>query len=76
MRLVLEIQGEINQEAHRLGRPCVDLVNAEEHARILALIDAKTWPQGWTGNERLGDILLDQVVADGVLQPLLLRGAE
>lgn len=76
LRLVLEIQDEINTEAQRFGRPCVDLINTEEHARILALIEAKTWPQGWTGNERLGDILLDQVVADGVLQPLLLRGAQ
>lgn len=68
---VLSIQQRVNQVAQRHGRPSIDLINEEEHARILAMIAADTWPQRWTGQEARGDVLLDQVIADGVLQPLL-----
>ena len=69
---VLAIQEEVNTAARELGRPCIDLINAEEHARILELIAANTWPDRWTGEEIRGDILIPQVVADGVMQPILL----
>lgn len=72
---VLDIQEQVNQVARREGRPLIDLINEEEHARILALIEANTWPEKWTGLEVRGDVPIDLVVADGVVQPLLLGGS-
>ena len=69
---VLAIQEEVNRVAQAQGRPQVCLINREEQARILELIEANTWPQKWTGNEVRGDVLLPQVLADGVVQPLLM----
>lgn len=68
---VLAIQAEVNAEADRAGRPRVDILNAEEEARIRALIAAGTWPDGWAGDEPTGDVPLDAVFADGSVQPLL-----
>lgn len=69
---VLTIQAEVNAEATRLGRPLVDLLNAEEEARIRYLIDAQTWPDGWTGDEPTADVPLPSYFADGTIQPLLI----
>ena len=71
---VLAIQAQVNRVARAEGRPCIDLINEEEHQRILDLIAQNTWPNRWSGNEVRGDVLLDQVLADGIVQPLL-RGA-
>lgn len=71
---VLGIQQVVNTRANQEGRPPIDLINEREHARILELIEANTWPQKWTGNEVRGDIALPQVMADGVVQPLLWEG--
>ncbi len=68
---ILDMQEQVNQIARIEGKPCIDLINEEEHQRILDLIACNTWPDGWTGNEVHGDVLLDQVLADGVVQPLL-----
>lgn len=68
---ILGIQSEINAAADRLGRPRVDLINAEEEARIRELIAAETWPQGWDGDEPTADTPMDQINADGSVQPLL-----
>jgi DNA sulfur modification protein DndC len=68
---VLDIQEQVNATARRHEHPCIDLINAEEQARILDLMASHTWPIGWTGKETRGDVLLPQVVADGVVQPLL-----
>ncbi|MDO9016634.1 MAG: phosphoadenosine phosphosulfate reductase [Deltaproteobacteria bacterium] len=48
---VLAIQREINDGADAARRPRVDLLNAEEEARIRELIAAGTWPQRWDGTE-------------------------
>ena len=69
---ILDLQGDINREAERQDRPRVELINAEELARIEELIAAETWPQGWDGSEAPADLLLPQVVADGVTQNVLL----
>lgn len=53
LETVLEIQREINAAADAQGRPRIDLLNAEEEARIRELIAAKTWPQRWDGSEPL-----------------------
>lgn len=48
---VLATQAECNAAADRLGRPRIDLIIAEEEARIRELIAAGTWPDGWDGGE-------------------------
>lgn len=73
---ILGIQEEINHVAQAEGRPCIDLINAEEQARILDLIETNTWPDGWTGQEFHADRLVPQVLADGVVQPLLYEEVE
>ncbi|MCM8736641.1 phosphoadenosine phosphosulfate reductase family protein [Azospirillum sp. A1-3] len=70
---VLDIQGRCNKAAGRLGRPTIDLLNMEEETRIRELIAAETWPQGWGGDEPTGDVPLDLVYRDGLVQPLLVR---
>jgi DNA sulfur modification protein DndC len=69
---VLDIQAIINSEARPLGRPQVSLINNEEYNRIVELIDANTWPQGWDGTEARGDVMLPRVYASGVVQNLLI----
>jgi len=69
---VLSIQSEINLEAMRLGRPQVDILNADEEARIRELIALQTWPNGWDGEEPTADTPMDTVFADGSVQPLFL----
>lgn len=68
---VLGIQAEVNANAAAAGRPPIDILNAEEEARIRELIAAGTWPDGWTGDEPTGDVLLEAYNADGSVQPLL-----
>lgn len=73
LETVLQIQAAVNNEAARLGRPGMVLIDAEEEARIRELIALKTWPNGWTGDEPNADVWLDQVNNDGSVQPLLFR---
>ena len=68
---VLHIQAEVNQAAHLLGQPTLDLINAEELARIECLIAAKTYPEKWDGTEHLGDEWLPEILPDGSIQNLL-----
>lgn len=68
---VLGIQAEVNAAAARLGRPTIDLLDGEEEARIRELIAAKTWPEGWTGEEPTADVPLPAYFADGTIQELL-----
>jgi DNA sulfur modification protein DndC len=44
---VLDIQRRCNVP----DRPPVDFLNADEESRIRELIDAKTWPRKWSGDE-------------------------
>jgi len=71
---ILAVQEECNAAAAALGRPGVDILNAEEEARIRELIAAGTWPDGWDGDEPVADTPLDQVFRDGSVQPLLIGG--
>lgn len=50
---VKEIQAEVNTLARAQGVPEISLISLEEEQRILELIAANTWPQGWTGDEPL-----------------------
>lgn len=76
--------GPLTMDARRMAldrildiqeRAGVDLINAEEQARILELIEAGTWPNKWSGDEITGDILIDAVTVTAlgelVTQPIL-----
>lgn len=68
---VLDIQDTVNAAARSLGRPMIDLINDEEHSRILELIEADTWPDRWTGKEVRADVLTTQIITKELVQPLL-----
>jgi DNA sulfur modification protein DndC len=68
---VLAIQAECNTNADAAGRPRIDILNADEETRVRQLIAAGQWPDGWDGDEAIGDELLEKVFADGSVQPLL-----
>lgn len=65
---VLAMQAEINSAARERNRPEYSLIDSEEEARIRELIDAKTWPQKWTGEEPVADTLQYEINPDGSLQ--------
>jgi DNA sulfur modification protein DndC len=65
------IQNEVNAAASASGSPPVDHLDREEEARILELIAANTWPDGWDGTEPRGDELLPEHHADGSVQGML-----
>lgn len=73
LETVLSIQAEVNAAAQALGRPLLDLINAEEEARIRELIAKETWPDGWSGNEPNATVWLDRVNQDGSVEPILFR---
>lgn len=68
---ILLIQREINFQAQGLGRPITSLINAQEEARIRELIETRTFPNKWSGDEPNGADLLPDVYSDGTVQPLL-----
>lgn len=70
---VLGMQQACNDAARAQGRPLVDLINAEELARIEELIAAGTYPNKWDGNEPGADEPMDFINADGSVQPLLFQ---
>lgn len=71
LETVLRIQSDVNEAAAKIGRPTIDILNAEEEKRIRDLIAAETWPDKWTGEEPLASTPMDAVFADGSVQPLL-----
>lgn len=68
---IKKLQDEVNAAARVQGRPEVTLIDSDEEARILELIEAGTWPEKWSGDDLRGDALVDVVVADGVIQPVM-----
>ena len=56
-------------------RAGVDLINADEEARIRELWALNTWPNKWTGDEVDGDVLLDaytvNTLGEIIIQPML-----
>lgn len=73
---VLSMQAECNAAARAAGRPEIDLINAEEEARIRELIALQTWPQGWDGDEPTADTIMDIVYQNGAIQPRLFSEAD
>jgi len=76
LNTVLDIQRRVNEAAN--GRPGISLINEEEEARIRELWSLNTWPNGWGGDELVGDVPVDSIlVTDGgdlITQPLLIGG--
>lgn len=68
---VVSIQQACNDAARALGRDEIDILNADEVARIRELIAAQTWPDGWDGDEPRADTVMETVYANGAVQPLL-----
>jgi|MudIll2142460700_1097286.scaffolds.fasta_scaffold67102_3 DNA sulfur modification protein DndC len=71
LSIVLDVQNKINTEAERLGCERIDLINEEEQDRILELIAKNQWPNGWTGTEPRGDVLIPQTLGEDIIQPIL-----
>lgn len=71
---ILAIQDEIAHAARADGRPEVSLIDGEEHARILELIAANTWPRGWSGTEPVATLIHNEVMPDGSIQDDFLAG--
>lgn len=69
--VVLDLQRRVNEAADTLRRPRLDLLNAEEEARIRELIAADTWPRGWTGKEPLATTPLEAWSETGSVQGFL-----
>lgn len=69
LAIVRNIQSSCNERAN--GMPFVDLINRDEHMRILELIQMKTFPDGWIGNEPHGDLLLPEYQGDGSIQTVM-----
>lgn len=68
---VLSIQAAVNAEADRLGRPRIDILNAEEVEHIEACIASNVWPDKWTGDEPVASEPYEEGFADGTRQSLL-----
>jgi len=58
---ITAIQDEVNDSASVTGAPEVVLIDGEERARILELIDGNTWPRGWTGDEQRADLEFTEI---------------
>lgn len=69
-----QVQNEINISPGRdiTTQPFVSLISFDEKARIVELIEAETWPQGWNGDEMVGDQATDKMFRDGTIQPWML----
>ena len=68
---VLAIQAEVNVNARAHDRPLLDILNAEEEARVRELVAAGTWPNKWSGSEPGAEEDFEEQNADGSAQPLL-----
>lgn len=69
---VLKVQADVNAAADQQGRPRIDLINAEEEARIRELIALRTYPNKWSDADPDATELIAQAVAEGITQELLL----
>lgn len=70
---IFSIQNKINIIAGIEGKPKVDILNSEEAARILELLDNNQMPNGWEGNEPLGSESFEQMYSDGSIQSSLFK---
>ncbi len=71
LKEILSIQDEVNKEALFQNRQVISLINEREEVRIRELISRNTWPNKWRGDEPRADQAMDLILADGIVQPLL-----
>jgi len=64
MARVIAIQDEVNANKPS-GDPDYLLIDAEERAAIEQMIEANTWPNGWSGEEGRADLPFDEIRKDG-----------
>jgi DNA sulfur modification protein DndC len=69
----MSIQNRINTVANAEGKPLVVLIDDEEHADILRLIEANTWPNKWSGEEARADDVFEEIRRDGSVQESFLK---
>jgi DNA sulfur modification protein DndC len=67
---VLRIQSEVNAGADAASRPRIDLINADEEARIRELIALRTYPQRWSDADPDATVLIPQTSVAGITYPL------
>lgn len=73
LRRILDIQARVNAGQRRP----FELINLQEQTRIVGLIAAGTWPDGWNGDEPHADAWLEvQVFANGAEQPALFSAGD
>lgn len=72
---ILDIQARVCAGAIAAGHPGrgINLINAEEEAAIREMIAVGIYPDKWDGSEPIATVPLDEVYADGTVQPLLFR---
>lgn len=71
---ILLIQEQVNQNAIKCGMPKIDILNEEEIARILELIEAKTYPNRWSGDEVHASVPQNEIMyADGSIMENLFK---
>lgn len=68
LAFVKTIQDQVCEGAAEAGKPPYNLIDAEEESRILELIEAQKWPDGWSGREPRADEPFDEWSADGTIQ--------
>ena len=68
---ILEIQSVVNSQAIDLGKPIISLINDQEQFAIENMLENRTYPNGWTGSEPLGDATLTKYY-NGITQPSFL----
>lgn len=73
---IICIQNDVNRVAIANGYECIDILNEEEISRIIELQDLNTWPNGWSGDEINGGILLDKKYNDGSVMKVLFSEVE
>ena len=64
---IKKIQQEINNNAILQSKSKIDLINKREEDRIIELINLKTFPKGWAGNEPLASLYFDNYYTDGTV---------
>lgn len=64
---ISRIQDQVNDQAERIGRPAIDILNNDEEKRILELINLNTWPDGWDGSEPVASIPHHRMFDDGAI---------
>lgn len=68
---ILTIQAEVNAVAAAQDRSPINLINAEEEAAIRTMIDQRIYPNKWSDQDIDATELIPQIMAEGIIQPLL-----